>query len=168
MSDQHPGQYKAKAFTFEEFTQIFRNSFLLHIFYAGYAASISWTLHTLVFSAATDSDVVTVVVGGLLIAAFLALAVAVTNSAWRRICERREIEFLVSLIEQKYDTTGMVFDDRFGHFDKVTGIRTSTDGSKPIDVMFIFDPRTKEPLYFGSFAGTGFYPTPLFPAKSSY
>jgi hypothetical protein len=149
MSYQYPGQYEAKAFSFEEFTQIFRNSFLLHILYAGYGASISWTLHALVFSAGTDSDKVTFIVGVLSILAFLALGLAITDLTWKRISERREIAFLIEKIKMKYDTTGMVFNDHFQHYRRLNGTR-KVPGTRLIDVVFVFHSKTNEPMFLGS------------------
>lgn len=166
MSYQAPNQYEAKAFSFEEFTQIFRNSFLLQALYAGYAASLSWTIHTLVFSAGTDSDVATFMLGGLSVLTFLALSAVVTNSVWKRKHERREVAFLIGQIKKKYDTTGMVFNDRFEYHRKVTGTLTSANFSKPIDVIFAFHTQTNEAMYLGSHASVDFYPMPLFRPQS--
>lgn len=166
MSYQHLGQYEAKAFSFEEFTEIFRNSLLLQVLYAGYGASICWTIHSLVFSSGADADMATITIGALVILLFIAGAAIVTNSVWKKIQERREVAFLIGQIKKKYDTTGMVFNDRFEYYRKVTGTLTSANFSKPIDVIFVFHTPTNEAMYLGSHASVDFYPTPLFGAQA--
>lgn len=166
MSYAHLGQYEAKAFSFEEFTKIFRNSFLLQALYAGYSASIYWMIHSLVFSDGTDSDAALACKGGLVILAFVGLGLFVTDSIWKGIKERHEVAYLIGQIKKKYDTTGMVFNDRFEYYRKVTGTLTSANFSKPIDVIFVFHTQTNEAMYLGSHASVDFYPTPLFLPQS--
>lgn len=166
MSYQYLGQYEAKVFTFKEFTEIFRNSFALHALYAGYAAALSWTVYTFIFNAVTGSDTSAAVAGALGTLLMLALGAAVTNSAWKAINERREVAFLIGQIKKKYDTTGMVFNDRFEYDRKVTGTLTDARFSKPIDVIFIFHSQTNEAMYLGSHASVDFFPNPLFRPQS--
>jgi hypothetical protein len=166
MSDQPSRQYEPQAFSPEEFTQIFRKNFLLWISYASFSASLSFAIHEFVSGYGSDRDMA-YIFGALFFAlVFVAQFLLITKSAWEKICERREVAFLIGQIKKKYDTTGMVFNDRFEYSRRVTGVRTDPSGSKPIKVIFVFVPRTNEAMYLRSSENVDFYPTPLFGTHS--
>lgn len=162
MSYQYPGQYKPKAQTFDDVTEMFRNNFLMQILTAGFAASLCAVLQTTILSWYSDGNASSIrnLLG--LTLAFLLLFLVIFEFESTELSKRREVEFLVDRIKSKFDTTGMVFNNRLSYFRKVTGTLASAEGTTdPLDVAFVFHSKTNEPFFVTNSKHPSWYPQRL-------